>query len=219
MAWLGCVFFALTCFALRLSWLYAGPGHSAPARHLLQGTAAMAPKVAMKKATGKVKAKAKVVKGKSKAVKGKSKALALRNKGKEPEDSDMEVGTDAAAPSAAELRKFKSALQDPDAPKDKVAIVLAIQKLGYGQNKQKKYGEFCKAYMQGGWAHSKFNITESLSSSRSSQDSEQAVPKAIVIGMVGGKEAFVEALNNDDIEEVSHPDHPNKLFYRYKTFS
>ena len=40
-----------------------------------------------------------------------------------------------------------------------------------------------------------------------------------MMGMVGGKEAFVEALNNGNIEEVSHPEHPNKLFYRYKTFS
>ena len=131
----------------------------------------------------------------------------------------MEVGTEDAPPTAAELRKFKAAMQDQDAPKDKVAIVEAIKKLGYDQNKQKKYGEFCKAFIQGGWDHSKFNITESLSNSRSSQDSDKAVPKAIMVGMVGGKEAFVEALNNGDIEEVSHPEHPNKLFYRYKTFS
>ena len=179
----------------------------------------MAPKVARKKATGKVKAKAKV-KSKSKvAVKGKAKGMALRNKSLEPEALEVEVDSDESAPSAAELRKFKAALQDPNAPKDKVAIVEAIKKLGYGQNKQQKHGQFCKAFIQGGWGHSKFNITESLSNSRSSQDSEQAVPKAIMMGMVGGKEAFVEALNNGDIEEVSHPEHPNRLFYRHKTFS
>lgn len=193
---------------------------TAAAQPFLQGTAAMAPKVAMKKAIGKVKAKARV-KGKATNVVGKekTKAMAKRNKTREVEDS---VDTDSTAenvPSAAELRKFKAALQDPDAPKDKVAIVEAIKKLGYGQNKQKKYGEFCKAFIQGGWDHSKFNITESLSNSRSSQDSDQAVPKAIMMGMVGGKEAFVEALSNGDIEEVSHPEHPNKFFYRYKTFS
>ena len=183
----------------------------------------MAPKSAKKAA--KAKPKPQVTKGltkvKSKAkATGKKAALAKTAQCQEPDpssDADMDTGASGSAgPTPAQYKQFNRALSS--APSGVQEAVAHVMKLGYGQQKTKRYQEMVLAFQAAGWDHELFNVTETLESGKYLKEASHCLPKAIMVGKCGGLVAFEDGLRSGDILEVRHPQEPNKVLYRYSSF-
>jgi len=135
----------------------------------------------------------------------------------QPEHS---LGDQADGPNTMDYRAFKLALQSPQAQENGVAhLAQAVKDLKHYSNKRQMFAELVMAYKNKGFAHPLFKTHHLLSTVKEAQQKQHVVPRAVMLGTCGGKEAFLEGLRNGDIEEVVHPEDPGKLLYKYKSFS
>ena len=119
-------------------------------------------------------------------------------------------------PTAKEYRNFKNALVSGN-PKF-VELVQSIARLPHCSGKQERLQRLVLAHAIGGFDHKEFKAQESLEQDKYMNKESDAIPKALMRGKCGGEEFFLQALADGDIEEVVHPEDPNKSLYRVVTY-